>query len=123
MRGFFAPLKGYAAPRVRVRTEALPYRPVKGVLITLSDQGRGVPPELLRQLTQADGFEIFAQTKYTGVKRFGADGQVCGEIRFLGARIGGSLDLTGAHLTDPLNGLALDLGDAQIGGSLFLTQS
>jgi hypothetical protein len=37
MRGFFAPLKGYVTPRVRVRTEALPYRPVKGVLITLSD--------------------------------------------------------------------------------------
>ena len=30
--------------------------------------------ELLQQLTQADGFEIFAQTKYTGVKRFGAEG-------------------------------------------------
>ena len=30
--------------------------------------------ELLKQLTEADGFEIFAQTKYTGVKRFGAEG-------------------------------------------------
>jgi 2-oxoglutarate dehydrogenase E1 component len=30
--------------------------------------------ELLQQLTQADGFEHFAQTKYTSVKRFGAEG-------------------------------------------------
>lgn len=46
-----------------------------------------------------------------------------GEIRFLGVTIDGSLDLTGAHLTDPLDGLALDLGDARIGGSLFLIAS
>jgi hypothetical protein len=37
MRGFFAPLKGYVTPRVRVSVAALPYRPVKGVLITLSN--------------------------------------------------------------------------------------
>ena len=37
MRGFFAPVKGYVAPRVRVSVEALPYRPVKAVLITLSN--------------------------------------------------------------------------------------
>jgi len=30
--------------------------------------------ELLQELTEADGFEIFAQTKYTSVKRFGAEG-------------------------------------------------
>ncbi len=29
---------------------------------------------LLRQLTQAEGFENFAQTKYTGTKRFGVEG-------------------------------------------------
>jgi hypothetical protein len=37
MRGFFAPLKGYVAPRTRVSVEALPYRPVKAVLIKLSN--------------------------------------------------------------------------------------
>jgi hypothetical protein len=36
MRGLFAPVKGYVAPRVRVSVEALPYRPVKAVHITLS---------------------------------------------------------------------------------------
>jgi hypothetical protein len=41
-----------------------------------------------------------------------------GEVRLLGARIDGSLDLTGAHLTSA-TGLALDLGDAVIEGSVF----
>ena len=47
MRGFFAPLKGYVAPRVRVSVEALPYRPVKAVLIKLSNlrgSERSEPP-------------------------------------------------------------------------------
>lgn len=35
-----------------------------------------------------------------------------GELRLIGARIGGSLDLTGARLESPLTGLALDLGEA-----------
>jgi hypothetical protein len=43
-----------------------------------------------------------------------------GELRLIGARIGGSLDLTGARLESPLTGLALDLGEAQIEGSIFL---
>lgn len=42
-----------------------------------------------------------------------------GEVRLLGARFGGSLDLTGAHIYAP-GGIALDLSDAVIGGSLFL---
>ena len=42
-----------------------------------------------------------------------------GEIRLLGARIDGSLDLTGANL-DNDGGPALDLADAVIGGSLFV---
>jgi hypothetical protein len=41
-----------------------------------------------------------------------------GEIRLIGAQIDGSLDLTGASLEHP-QGLALDLGDATIGGSVF----
>lgn len=42
-----------------------------------------------------------------------------GELRFVGAQIDGSLDLTGAHITS-VTGLALDLADAVIGGSVFL---
>ncbi|MFF0245486.1 hypothetical protein ACWEU6_13160 [Streptosporangium sandarakinum] len=43
-----------------------------------------------------------------------------GGLRLLGVQVAGSLDLTGARLTHPDRGLALDLGDAQIGGSVFL---
>jgi hypothetical protein len=43
-----------------------------------------------------------------------------GGVRLIGVQVAGSLDLTGARLTRPYGGLALDLGDAQIGGSLFL---
>lgn len=43
-----------------------------------------------------------------------------GEVRLIGARIGGSLDLTGARIESSLTGLALDLGDAVIDGSVFL---
>ena len=45
-----------------------------------------------------------------------------GEVRMLGARIDGSLHLTGAEL-DGGDGLALHLGVAEIGGSLFLVDS
>jgi hypothetical protein len=41
------------------------------------------------------------------------------EVRLIGARIDGSLDLTGAHLADP-RGLALDLAETHVGGSVFL---
>lgn len=34
MRGFFVPIKGYAAPRVRVSADALPLRPVKAIIVT-----------------------------------------------------------------------------------------
>lgn len=43
-----------------------------------------------------------------------------GEVRLIGAQVHGSLDLTGAHLTDPYDGLALDLGSAHIDGALFI---
>lgn len=43
-----------------------------------------------------------------------------GEVRLIGAHIGGSLDLTGARMESPRTGLALDLGEAVIDGSLFL---
>lgn len=45
--------------------------------------------------------------------------EAVGELRFIGGRIDGSLDLTGAQLTSQA-GLALDLGEATIGGSVFL---
>jgi hypothetical protein len=42
-----------------------------------------------------------------------------GEVRLLGARIDGSIDLTGAHLGD-VKGVALGVDDAVIGGSIYL---
>ena len=45
-----------------------------------------------------------------------------GEVRFIGARIGGSVDLTGAQIESSPDGLALDLGDATIKGSVFLIE-
>jgi hypothetical protein len=44
-----------------------------------------------------------------------------GEVRLIGARIDGSLDLDGAHL-QAADGPAIDLEDSTIGGSLFLTE-
>lgn len=43
-----------------------------------------------------------------------------GEVRLIGARISGSLDLTGARIDSPVTGLALDLGDSVIDGSVFM---
>jgi hypothetical protein len=54
-----------------------------------------------------------------GTVRFLHQFTAVGEIRLLGARIDGSLDLTGAHVRS-IEGPALDLGDAIIEGSLFL---
>ena len=42
-----------------------------------------------------------------------------GEVRLVGARVDGSLDLTGAQI-ESAGGLALDLGDATIEGSVYL---
>lgn len=43
-----------------------------------------------------------------------------GEVRLIGANLGGSLDLTGARIESALTGLALDLDEAVIDGSIFL---
>ena len=43
-----------------------------------------------------------------------------GEVRMIGARIGGSLDLTGASIESPETGLALDLGETVIEASVFM---
>lgn len=43
-----------------------------------------------------------------------------GELRLIGAHIGGSLDLTAASIESAVTGLALDLGEAVIDGSVFL---
>jgi hypothetical protein len=63
---------------------------------------------------QADRLHVGGTVRL--IHRFSAQG----EIRLLGAQIDGSLDLTGARLSSPITGLALDLGDATVGGSLFL---
>jgi hypothetical protein len=44
-----------------------------------------------------------------------------GQIRLIGAHMNGSLDLTGAELR-PSQGLAMDLEDAQIDGSVFIVE-
>lgn len=44
------------------------------------------------------------------------------EIRLIGAQLGGSLDLSGAQLLSH-SGRALDIAEATIGGSIFLTDS
>jgi hypothetical protein len=54
-----------------------------------------------------------------GAVRFLREFTAYGEIRLLGVQFGGSLDLTGAHVYAP-EGIALDLTDAVIKGSLFL---
>lgn len=36
LRGFFSPIRGYVAPRVRVTPAALPFRPMRGVYVTIS---------------------------------------------------------------------------------------
>ena len=67
-----------------------------------------------------DGRAIQAdRIKVGGTVRLIHDFTAGGEVRLLGARIDGSIDLTGAHLADA-NGLALDLADAVVGGSLYL---
>ena len=43
-----------------------------------------------------------------------------GELRLIGVRVGGSVDLTGARVESPVTGVALDLGESVIDGSLFL---
>ncbi|MCT9934892.1 hypothetical protein N5079_32265 [Planotetraspora sp. A-T 1434] len=48
------------------------------------------------------------------------DFEARGAMRLLGVQVEGSLDLTGARLTGSERGLALNLGDARIGGSVFL---
>jgi hypothetical protein len=45
-----------------------------------------------------------------------------GEIRLIGARINGSVDITGAHLT-AVNGPAIELEDAIIEGSMFVIEA
>ncbi|MGI5271176.1 hypothetical protein ACQEUU_18615 [Nonomuraea sp. CA-218870] len=75
----------------------------------------------LDTLIESDGRAIQADRIVVGgtirlLHRFEARGA----LRLIGARIAGSLDLTGASLTRPQQDLALDLGDAEIGGSVFL---
>ncbi|WP_214416804.1 hypothetical protein [Sphaerisporangium fuscum] len=58
-----------------------------------------------------------------GTVRLLHDFEAHGELRLLGVHIQGSLDLTGARLRRPDHGLALNLADATIGGSLFLVDT
>jgi len=62
---------------------------------------------------QADRMQVGGTVRF--LHRFTARG----DMRLLGVRIGGTLDLTGARI-ESVSGQALDLNDAVIGGSLFL---
>jgi len=62
---------------------------------------------------QADRFHVGGSARF--LDRFTA----YGDMRLLGARIDGSVDLTGVHIESAME-QALDLSDAVIGGSLFL---
>jgi hypothetical protein len=64
----------------------------------------------------ADRMHLGGTLRFTGT--FSAEGQ----IRMIGARIEGSVDLTGAHLRSPYKGVCLDLADAQIDGTLFMVE-
>jgi hypothetical protein len=57
-----------------------------------------------------------------GTIRFLHEFTARGEIRLLGVRVDGSIDLTGAHLAEP-GGLALDIADCEVGGSVHLIGS
>ncbi|GLW12417.1 oxidoreductase [Microtetraspora sp. NBRC 13810] len=70
--------------------------------------------ESARRAVQADRMRV------GGTIRFLHGFEARGEVRLLGIEVAGSLDLTGARLTRPDRGLALNLGDARIGGSVFL---
>ena len=62
---------------------------------------------------QADRFHVGGSVRF--LDQFTA----YGDMRLLGAHIDGSIDFTGAHI-ESLTGLALDLSDAVIRGSVFL---
>jgi len=54
-----------------------------------------------------------------GTVRLAGQFTAVGEVRLLGARIDGSLDMQGSHI-ESLTGLALDVAESSIGGSMFL---
>jgi uncharacterized protein YjbI with pentapeptide repeats len=63
---------------------------------------------------QADRLRVAGTVRFIG--NFTARGQ----IRMIGAQIEGSVDLSGAQLTDPYKGVTLDMADARIDGTLFM---
>jgi hypothetical protein len=63
---------------------------------------------------QADRMHVGGTVRF--IRQFTAHGQ----IRLAGIHVGGSVDLTGAHIDAGPGEAALDLGDAIIGGSVFL---
>ena len=63
---------------------------------------------------QADRLRVAGTVRFIG--NFTAHGQ----IRMIGAQIEGSVDLSGAKLIDPYKGVALDMADACIDGTLFM---
>jgi hypothetical protein len=64
---------------------------------------------------------VHADRMIAGAVRLVHQFRALGEVRMKGARLGGSLDLTGAHIYSPA-GPAVDLEDATIDGSMFLIE-
>ena len=67
-----------------------------------------------KRAIHADGIRVAKTIRF--IDSFHAKGQ----IRLLGADIAGSLHLGGVHIEQPVDALALDLGDASIAGGLFI---
>jgi uncharacterized protein YjbI with pentapeptide repeats len=67
-----------------------------------------------KRAIHADRMHLGGTLRFTG--QFTASGQ----IRMIGARIEGSVDLTGAQISEPYKGLCLDMADAHVDGTLFM---
>ena len=54
-RGWFIPLKAYVTPRIRISADALPFRPVRGVYVAMSEiVSSAAPAEVQRVLAWED---------------------------------------------------------------------
>jgi hypothetical protein len=64
--GWFTPFQTYVSPRVRVSADALPFRPVRGVYVTISAIENGDPIEIQRALAWDDQVRVPTLLERTG---------------------------------------------------------
>jgi hypothetical protein len=103
-------LDGLRSPaRVRLRGCALPSVVLRGSVLPMLDLGGCTVGALLADDATIDGSVLLW-------RGFAADGM----ISFVGARVGGKLDLSGARLTGTAGGAALVADRVTIGGDLLL---